>query len=470
MPLNIPKVQRPNILLLYTDQQRLDSLGCYGSDFVDTPNIDRLAAQGARFDNIYVQAPVCMPSRMSFLTGRYCSSLGIGTNGIPLPEGTTTIATLLGRAGYETLQIGKLHFLPHARRDHREPHPAYDFDTCIISDEPGCYDDAYIKWVEQIAPDQVDKVRVAMPAPQIGQKPNNAPPRNTHQPYIFEADDHLTHSAFVASEVSRALSAPRANPFFCIAGFYAPHAPLNVPASCLDRVDPANVPLPQLGDDEIFDEHLKNLSPDDWRKVVHYYHAFVSHVDDCVGQILDTLEATGQLDNTIIIFTTDHGEFLGDHGKVQKWMPGHDCITRVPFIMRYPAQIEAGTAVGDLVEAVDWLPTMLDYAGIQPPAHLQGRSLRPTLEGRETQPREDIMVEGFDPGGFSMATVKTKEWMYSLGTDGTEYLYDRASDPGERNNLIGPDAPLDVLADMRKRLVIRQQRARYTDHNKTAPY
>ena len=129
--------ERPSVLLIYTDQQRLDSLGCYGSAHAKTPNLDRLAREGTRFSRYFVNNPVCMPSRMSLLSGRYCSSLGIGTNGIPFPEDAVSVQQILRPYGYRTAQIGKLHFQPHARRDHRDPHPDYGFETFVLSDEPG---------------------------------------------------------------------------------------------------------------------------------------------------------------------------------------------------------------------------------------------------------------------------------------------------------------------------------------------
>ena len=122
-------LQRPNILLLYTDQQRLDSLGCYGSPFACTPHVDSLAAAGRRFDRCYVQSPVCVPSRFAFLTGRYCSSTGVGGNGPEFPADLTPVNRLLSPYGYHGAQIGKLHFVPHSNRDHRDPTPSYGCDT-----------------------------------------------------------------------------------------------------------------------------------------------------------------------------------------------------------------------------------------------------------------------------------------------------------------------------------------------------
>jgi len=391
--------KRPNVLIVYTDQQRRDSLGCYGNSLAKTPNLDKLASEGVLFENYFVQNPVCMPSRMSFLTGRYCSSLGVGDNGNSFPESAVPVHKIVKPYGYHTAQIGKLHFQPHAKRDHRDMHTDYDFDTFILSDEPGCYDDAYIKWVESIKPEIVEKVRVALPPAAFKYEKksycNNG--RDTHEPYIFEGDEEFTHSSFVASEMCNFLENSKDKSFFAIAGFYAPHAPLNPPKKFVDMYNPDEMPLPKVGENEEVLPVLKNVSPEKWQKIIAYYLALVSHVDDCVGKILDTLKRTGQENNTIVIFTSDHGEFLGDHGRIQKGMPGHDCIVRVPLIIKYPSKISRGTVVKELVEGIDVVPTILDYCGIQIPRVVQGNSLKPLIEGKESFNREDILIEYFVP-------------------------------------------------------------------------
>lgn len=196
------KFKRPNVLLLYTDQQRWDSLGCYGNPFAITPNLDRLAKRGALLRNFFVQSPVCMPSRISMLTGRYCSSTHVGKNGQSFPPHLTPVNQLLKPYGYVTAQIGKLHFEPHVRRCHKNPTSTYGFDVFILSDEPGCYDDAYTKWVESINPEMLPKVRCSLPPSAFKyNKPSYSNiPRETHEPYVFEGDEEFTHSSFVASE------------------------------------------------------------------------------------------------------------------------------------------------------------------------------------------------------------------------------------------------------------------------------
>ena len=154
-------MKRPNILLITTDQQRFDALRCNGNPDILTPNLDKLAAQGVNFERYYVQNPVCMPSRVSFLTGQYPGTLGITHMGVPVPPDTITLPRLLRNYGYRSANLGKLHFLPHANRDHREIHPDYGFDQLEISDEPGPYEDAYRAWVRAQSPDQMTRSAVA---------------------------------------------------------------------------------------------------------------------------------------------------------------------------------------------------------------------------------------------------------------------------------------------------------------------
>jgi arylsulfatase len=465
-------IKRPNVLIIYTDQQRWDSLKCYGNKLAVTPNLDRLASMGARLNNYFVQNPVCMPSRMSFLTGRYCSSLGIGTNGIPFPEDAVSVNQIIKPYGYKTAQIGKLHFQPHAKRDHKDIHPTYGFDTFILSDEPGCYDDAYTKWVEAIELDMLPKVRTTLPpaAYSYGKKEYSTVPRETHEPYIFEGEEEYTHSSFVASETCEFIKENKDQRFFAITGFYAPHTPVNPPKRFVDMYNKEEFDLPKIGQDESFKGILKDVPKVKWREIAAYYLALVSHVDDCVGKIINTLEEEGILENTLIIFTSDHGEYLGDHGRIQKGMPGHDCIIRVPCIISYPEKIEGGQVIEELVEAVDIVPTILDYCGIQTPTFVQGQSLKGLLDGEVNKHKDDILVEFFDSNTSHETTIRTERYKYYCSNSGKELLYDLEKDPQEFKNVEGDKNYAEILSDMRKRMIVRLQKAAYKNTNKTAEY
>lgn len=474
--------KRPNVVLIYTDQQRFDSIRANGNEFAITPNLDSLIEEGVNFENYFVNNPVCMPSRMCMLTGKYPSQLNIGDNGVPLPESEMIISNYLRGYDYHCSQIGKLHFLPHTNRWHTDPHPSYGFDNIILSDEPGCYDDAYIKWVSLRDEEQVQKVRIGLPSEGkvYGQKVYSTHTRSPHQPYIFEGRDDFTHSSFVKDEVCQYIRNHKDSkqPFFVIAGFYAPHAPINPPKKYLDMYDVDKMPLPHrtkedlelmkkiVGDDVM--HKLDNIDDKKWKEIYASYLALVTHVDDCIGDILKELQDIEE--DTLIIFTSDHGEYLGDHGRVHKGMPGHDCIINVPLIMKYKGKIRAGIKINELCEAVDIVPTILDYACIQKPSYLKGVSLRPLIEGKVDKVKDSIIVEYIRESQYNEVTIRTKEYKYYINTKNQEILYDLKEDPFELENVLEDEKYKDILSMMRLELIKKMQISAYNSLKKIAPY
>lgn len=465
--------KRPNILLLFTDQQRKDSLGCYGNDIAVTPNIDQLANSGAKFEHFFTQSPICGPSRVSLLTGRYCSSHGIGANGPVVPEELLTIQKRLKPYGYKTANFGKLHFLPHSFRDHRDHHPDYGFDEYVISDEPGCYDDPYTEWVKQRAPEQIDAVRTALPsqARRFGRPEYSDRKRDPETPFIFEGDESLTHSSFV-TELTRDFierQEQSRDPFFCIAGYYAPHAPVNPPKRFLDLYKSEDIPLPKVGKSEEVMDKLKGFTDEEWREIRRYYMALVSHVDDCVGNVVQSLKETGQYEDTIIVFVADHGEYLGDHGRVQKGMPGEDVITNVPFIIHYPKGIKP-QAYTQLVESVDWVPTMLELAGIPLSRDIQGESLATLMNGQIDSHKSLILTEQFEPNGLRQVSVRDENFRYYSDSDGKELLFDLEADPDELESVDQNPNYAEVLSTMRFKMLQKIQQVAYPNIEKIFAY
>jgi len=442
-------MRRPNVLIILTDQQRWDTIQRAGYEHMVTPNLDALAEGGVLFENAFCNNPVCMPSRHSMLSGQYPSAIGSTCNGIEMRPDVPTIHTILKPYGYHTANIGKLHFKNHSARDHREPHPTYGFDTLILSDEPGCYDDAYIKWVQEKDPSQVENCRCGTPPAWQGKPIEKA--RNVHEPYAFEGPEHLTHSAFVAEETADFIRRHAAEPFFAIAGFYAPHTPLNPPGRFVDMYEPARLPLPRMNEGE----NRLGLSDDEWRRVRAYYYALISHVDDQVGRILSALDEAGIREETIVIFTSDHGEHLGDHGLIHKGPPGLDSCSHVPLVFSWPGRIPAGQARGELIELVDLAPTILDLCGVQVPPFFQGRSFRPLLEGGNYTPRESAFIEYRQPFGPSWKTVRTHQFKYCASNSGAERLFDLEADPYELEDVHGEARYADTLHAMRCELLKR---------------
>jgi arylsulfatase A-like enzyme len=454
-------MRRPNILILYTDQQRWDALGVNGNPDIQTPNLDRLATEGVNFDHCFVQNPVCMPSRVSFLTGQYPSTLGITHMGVPVPEETITLPRLLKNYGYIAANIGKLHFLPHANRDHRLPYPSYGFDWLEIADEPGVYEDAYRAWVRQTRPDQLDFLSVGLPpATAIWYETMNIEDRVRHPStggrsdfkgaIPFPGEDGVTHSAFVAEQTIDFLRGQRHQPFLCIAGFYSPHAPWVVPQTFLDLYDRQSFRLPGYPLEIEAQGAYDRFPIEQLREARHGYYAMVSEVDHHVGRILDVLEETGQAQNTIVIFTSDHGEWLGEHLRYGKGYPAHDQCSRVPLIVRWPGQIEAGHYVHHLVEAVDVLPTLLDCAAIQIPPHLQGRSLLRLLRGADRSVKSAALTEH---AGWK--SLRTERFRYIVHEDGRELLYDLQAEWGDYRDISTLPASRQTLTDLRHTLLQR---------------
>ncbi|MGC9318834.1 MAG: sulfatase family protein [Armatimonadota bacterium] len=469
--------RRPNVVILHTDQQRYDTIRAAGNEVMHTPNLDRLGERGALLERFYVQNPVCMPSRASMLSGRYPQATTVTCNGIEMPLEIRCIQHMLGDAGYFTGVIGKLHFLPHSARDHRKAHPAYGFDQLQICDEPGCYRDAYREWVRQQDPSQLDAVNCGLPPARatwermMGWDGTVRPPepREGFVPRTFEADESLTNACFVADRSVQFIRERGDRPFMLFAGFYHPHSPLIPPQCCLDLYDVEDIPLPVRAEHEGLAPTAEGLSDRDFQEIRRHYYAMVSDVDRNVGRILNALDERGLTDDTIVVFTSDHGDYMGDHGKFGKGMPGYDCIMRVPCLICYPGEIEPGRRVEGLVEAVDLVPTLLDYAGVVREPELQGRSIRPLLDGDDSAARESVFAQYSTPGGACWAHVRTGQFMYSASTGGAELLFDLQADPHELTNLAGrPDAG-EALAEMRRLALARSLQAQ-PQAPRVAPY
>lgn len=455
----MPDYERPNVLLIHTDQQRWDALGANGNADIYTPNLDRLAAEGVNFDRYFVNAPVCMPSRASYLTGQYPSQLSIYGNGVKLPEDALTLPRMLDNQGYTSGNLGKLHFLPHANRDHRTVHPDYGFDELEISDEPGVYPDAHRKWVAERAPEQLDEIAPGLP-PMAEEWPgpmglediDHPDERFPKEPIPFGADADLTHTAFVADRTLDFLERHADDePFLGIAGFYSPHSPWVAPEEFLDLYDPADLSLPEFPAEVAAERGPGTVPDEELRAARHGYYAMVSEVDHHVGRLLERLNDLGLRENTLVVFTSDHGEWLGEHLRYGKGWPGHDPVTRVPFVVRWPDGLEEpGRTVSGIAEATDLVPTLLDCCGVQVPPHLRGRSLRPALDAAGWAGRDGALMEA-----RRGKALRTGDYRYTMARDGSEALYDLTAEHGSYRDVSDDEAHEDALATHRRRLLAR---------------
>lgn len=379
--------ERPNVLWISADDHAAYVTGCYGNPIVRTPNIDRLAAApGAmRFDRAYCNSPICTASRQSFLTGRYPRTVGVTLLSTPLPESELTLADLLKEAGYETASFGKMHFnsaLKHGfdqRLDQGQWHAALRQRPSGPTPIP--------QGVELLPP----------------WKPFRDPARiwlnSMAAPYTMAAD---MPSTFFADAAEKFLAAPRktlGKPFFLMVSFTEPHSPFHFPVEYRGKYDPAKMPVGQIGpeDEEQVPEIFRELTEGEKRGIVAAYYTSTEWMDHNVGRIMAALEASGEADNTLIIYTGDHGYSLGHHGRFEKHCM-YEPAVRSPLIVRRPRSTSSGQvghgspggSTAALTEFVDIVPTVLESCGVPVPRTVQGRSLVPLLTGRTEKHREHI--------------------------------------------------------------------------------
>lgn len=447
-------MQRPNILFVTTDQQRWDTVHAGGNPHIHTPNLDALAARGTLFHNAYCNSPVCMPSRQSFMSGQYPWALGLTANGQEMPEDVPCIQHLLGRAGYHTAQIGKLHFTNIQPRDTGEVHPRYGFDTMLLAEHnaPG-FQDLYDHWAEAKKPGASQRTR------DLGDTAYWEAEKYQHpyeqfqgsMPLLFQEDEDLTLTAMVCDEACTFLRGRQGGNWFCHVGIFAPHNPFNPPKRFADLYDPDSLPAPHMNEAE--QEHA-NLTMDDWRRSKAHYYGMVSELDDKVGRLLDALDETGQRDNTVIIFTSDHGDNCGDHGRGGKGAPGWDSCLRVPLIVSWPGHVREGEQRQELVELVDLVPTILDLCTLEIPPFIQGCSFRPLLEGQDDDRGKDtVFAQIGNPNHAQWMTLRTASHKLCVSNEGTPVLYDLETDPHELNDVADDDAYAAIRASMTDRLV-----------------
>ncbi|MGH9338612.1 MAG: sulfatase family protein [Acidobacteriota bacterium] len=437
----------PNILLITTDHMRVDNIAANGAPWMRTPSLDRLVREGMSFKRAFINGIACSPSRASLMTGRYPRHHGVRTNGIPLPEDEITLTHVLREAGYYTGQFGKLHFWPHSGdRNHRGYHPPYGFHEMQIADEPGCYDDAYGRWLWTQGKEAREAGRVMMPAQRTG-----------FDYYTFAGEDRLTHAWWAADQTIGFIERNSGRSWFAHLGFYAPHPPLNPPASQLERYQDVEIPRRSVQPEEMESmpgryqrtrQRRAEISERQWDEYRRHFYAMVSNVDVQVERVLEALQENGSIDNTLIILTSDHGDYLGDHGINGKSTLIYDQVYNVPLIF-WGAGLAAREPTSALVELVDVMPTVLEFLGLPLPLGIRGRSFLPVLQGQGNG-REFIYAEHPE-----MRMVRTAEAKYGYHPDG-EVLFDLGADPGEHRNLIDDPTAKALLDRMRALLRLKE--------------
>jgi len=422
-PLAAQRSQRPNIVFVLIDDLRWDALGCTGHPFAKTPHIDRIAKEGARFTDSFVAIPLCSPSRASFLTGQYAHKHTIRGNGdnAALSHRLVTFPRLLHEAGYETAYIGKWHM-------GTDDSPRPGFDRWVSFRGQGRFEDPPLN-IDGKAVDQKGYMTDLLGgyAAEFIRKPRSKPfclclaHKAVHGPFT-PAERHK--SMFSGETIRRSENAKDQ-----LAGKPA--------MTRLIEGKPAVSPGGGSGDELIKNQMRCMLS-----------------VDDSVGGIFKALEDTGQLDNTLIVFTSDNGYFWGEHGLGDKRWAFEESI-RIPMLMRWPKQIRAGSVIVANTLSIDIAPTVMEAAGLKVHAQMQGMSLLPVIGGKKSKWRQAVLTEYFAEGNFprtpSWQSVRTAEWKYVhyTGLEGMDELYAIGKDPGEMRNLISDPAADKALGKMK---------------------
>ena len=484
---------RPNILILCTDQQRADSLGAYGNSLARTPNIDALAARGLRFDDHLTPNQICCPSRGTMVTGLYPRHHGMTSNGRTLHEGLATLPGLLAAAGYDTHAAGKLHLqpiladaalrfpesVPFWKAGHGEGWhgPYFGYDTVdfmigesLLATEGG----HHAAWLQREHPEVVPLYR---PDAAL-----DGPLADLEEAWTSAVPADLHYNNWIADRAIAFLERARP-PFMLFVSSPDPHHPFSPPRPWADRFDAAHMPAPRVepGELERMPDYVGVDTAGDWvdndappveqggmtttanvsaaslARTIALTRGLEAMIDDAFGRVLATLERLGLRDDTIVLFTSDHGEFLGHHGLLHKGPPPYVDLSRVSFVMAGPGIAHGATTTAPSSH-LDIMPTLLDLCGAVPRGlRLDGVSLRPVLEGGVIA-REARYLEfhpRIDPRVYNHSLV-TDDWRLTLYPDGPREwgeLFDRRIDPGEHRNLFLEAAHAATRARLAERLL-----------------
>lgn len=432
--------RRPNVLWICADDHAAYVCGAYGNRVVHTPNLDRLAAGGMRFDRAFCNSPVCTASRQSFLTGRYPRTIGVTQLSTALPESETTLAEVLAGAGYSTAAIGKMHFNSQLK---------HGFETRLDMPE-------FQKWLAAKGKTPVPEGTDVQPP----WKPFRDPARvwlnsgvlpfgsvDAEMPGTWFADQAVEQLRRHGEGARRGQASGK--PFFMMVSFYEPHSPFHFPVEFRGRHTAEEFVAPPVGpeDDWQIPAIFRDLTPPEKQGIAAAYHTSAEFLDRNVGRVLDALKNSGLEDDTLVIYTGDHGYMLGQHGRFEKHC-SYDPAIRAPLLMRYPGKIKPAGATSSLVEFIDIAPTILQFCGMAAPAAVQGKSLVPVLEQPTRKHRDEVFIEYSEN---EEAAVRTDRWklVYTTGRrerqDGyatgrplpgrTIRLFDLEHDPDEMTNL-----------------------------------
>ncbi len=467
-----------NVLWIMADQLRFDYLSCYGAKHIDTPNIDALAAKGVRFDKTYVQSPICGPSRMSFYTGRYVRSHGATWNGFPLRVGEPTLGDHLREIGTKCALVGKTHMTPDREGMQRlgiEPEStigalvaqcgfeefvrddginptgypgsnAHDYDR-YLRDHGMDGDNPWEEWANTaIGPD--GEMR-------SGWVLENAP-------FAARVPKEHSETSWLTTRGIEFMEQQGDQPWLCHLSYIKPHWPYLAPAPYNAVYSADDLPPVVRNDVERQTDHplmqawmsmrvSKSFSRDEVRALVApTYMGLIKELDDQMGRLFTYLKDSGRMDDTMIVFCSDHGDNMGDHWMGEKDL-FYDCSARIPLLVYDPreeANATRGTVCEKLVEGIDLAPTFMDFLGGDTKPHiLEGRSLQPLLHGQNVEWRDFAVSEydystresrravGVDQADARLAMIFDGRWKYIHAEGFRPMLFDLENDPNELNDL-----------------------------------
>jgi len=445
----VAESQQPNVLFIICDDLNCD-LGCYGDDRIESPNIDRLAGQGVRFERAYCQFPLCGPSRASFMTSLYPDQTLVKRNAIYIREhlpNVKTMSQMFRDAGYTATRIGKI----------------YHYNVPLHIGTSG-HDDPY-SWDITVNPRgrdviEQDKIFSLVPGSYGG----------TLSWLSADGTDREQTDGIAADEAIERLQdyEKSKQSFFMAVGLYRPHTPYVAPHNYFEKYPTDKIEVPDVPEGYLetipkpaaksirAKKHQVDLDDDLARQAIQAYHATITFADAQIGRILDTLEQTGLDENTVVIFTSDHGYHMGEHGHWQK-STLFENATRVPLIIAGPGVNDRGGVAREPVEMVDFYPTLADLCGLKAPETVQGDSLVGILNDTGSEQPSSALSHFGD--GYSLRTARYRytEWGEN-GAAGKE-LYDHQSDPNEMKNLANDDASREIMDRLAEQLHDRVQAA-----------
>ncbi len=472
--------EKMNVLLIITDQQRADHLGCAGNPILKTPNLDRLASESMRFSSAFCANPMCMPNRATILTGLYPNMHGVRSNGINLPDGVPTIMECLEKKGYHTISIGKIHLQYWVRAfdpsnqsveairnwlsDSQRPimkeiltKPYYGFEEVdLVLGHGDLCTGHYFDWLEEKGPQYVESTKIKFKS------------FFTQPFYETDLPESLYPTTYITEKTINFLERYAKGdygekPFFLHCSIPDPHHPVCPPGKYKEMYDPGKINLPssyndakKLEEHEFLGKHIKDplfrgamlrISPEDEiRQFISSTYGSITMIDDGIGKILASLEKLGLADNTMVIYTSDHGDLMGDHGMILKGPCPFKGILNVPLIWKVPGLTRPGTS-DSLTGSIDIPMTILSLLKIRRrarPPDMQGVDLTPILKDPNQQVRDCLLIE--EDEEFPMLSgevivrlrhLVTNEYKLTLyeHMKGFGDLYHRKNDPDEVNNL-----------------------------------